>query len=183
MSFIFWSCLGACLYIFVGYPLLVKLVGAFYRRPVIKRDIAPVVSVIIAAHNEEQVIAEKLDNLLGSDYPAGRLEILVASDGSTDATETIVGRYAPQGVRLLILTRCGKLMALNQAVANAQGEILVFTDANTFFEPYAVRRLVSNFADPEVGGVCGNKQYRRMRSGDSAGAGETLYWTYDKRLK
>ena len=178
-----WACLAVCLYVYFGYPLLVMLLGTLHQRPVRAGDVTPGVSVIIAAHNEAPIIAEKLENMLGADYPAGRMEILVASDGSTDATEAIVRRFASRGVRLLALPRCGKLQALNQAAAQARNEVLVFTDANAFFAPDALRHLVRSFADPEVGGVCGNKQYWWTNTGNGTSEGESLYWTYDKRLK
>lgn len=182
-AIILWACLGICAYVYAGYPLLLMLLGKVRQHPVRAENITPSVSVIIAAHNEEQIIAEKLENMLGVDYPAGCVEVLVASDGSTDATEAIVGRYASRGVRLLALPRCGKLQALNHAAAQARNEILVFTDANAFFAPDALRRLVRSFADPEVGGVCGNKQYWWTNAGNSTSEGESLYWSYDKRLK
>jgi cellulose synthase/poly-beta-1,6-N-acetylglucosamine synthase-like glycosyltransferase len=180
---VFFSSIVLCGYVYIGYPLLLAVLSTVARRPVRQDESTPSISVIIAAHNEERVIADKLDNTLTLDYPSERREIIVVSDGSTDATEPIVRRYASRGVGLLALPRFGKLVALNQACAEARGEILVFTDANALLERTALRKLIRNFCDPDVGGVCGNKQYRRARAGDSAGHGEDLYWTYDKRLK
>jgi cellulose synthase/poly-beta-1,6-N-acetylglucosamine synthase-like glycosyltransferase len=183
IALVLFSCLALCLYVYFGYPLLLGLMGIAGRRDVRKADITPAVSIIIPAHNEEKVIAGKLDNLLSSEYPKEEIEIIVASDGSTDRTEEIVSQYGARGVRLLRLSRCGKPMALNEAVALARGEILVFTDANAIFEKLALRHLISNFSDPEVGGVCGDQTYRLERGDDSASEGEQLYWTYDKWIK
>ena len=183
IEIVFWFSIALCLYVYFGYPLALFLTAAVRRRTVLKREHTPGVSVVIAAHNEEKVIGDKLRNLLESDYPPDRLEILVGSDGSTDATEAVVAGFGRQGVRLLSLARCGKVRALNQTVAEARGEIVVFTDANAMFERDAVKRLVANFADPEVGGVCGNQKHRQARRGDSAREGEKLYWSYDKFIK
>jgi len=175
--------LGLCAYVYVGYPLLLVMLGAVLRRDVQKQDMTPFLSVIIPAHNEERVIAEKLQNTLELNYPTHRRTIIVASDGSTDATEEIVSRYETRGVRLLRLPRRGKAAALNAAVAEASGELVVFTDANALLERHALRRLVSPFADRQVGGVCGHQQYRMVDGGDSARQGESLYWTYDTWIK
>ena len=174
-----------CFYVYFGYPLLLEVLGIIRRRDVNKKDTIPFISVIIAAYNEESTITEKLENTLSLDYPKDRLEVVVASDGSTDKTEEIVSRYENQGVRLLPLSRSGKLIALNQAVKQARGEVLVFTDANAILEERALRELASNFYDPEVGGVCGNQKYRLEQNpnGDCASEGENLYWTYDKWIK
>lgn len=184
IEFAFWISVVLCLYPYFGYPLLLIGLAAVRRRPVAKGDVTPTVSVIIAAHNEERQLAAKIENTLSLDYPQGRMELIVASDGSTDATEEIAARYEKEGVRLLRLARCGKLRALNQGVASASGEILVLTDANAALEPVALRELVAPFADAQVGGVCGNQKFFRP-SGleESAAGGENFYWTYDKYLK
>jgi len=183
LEIIFWASVGLSVYVYAGYPVVLWAGAKLVRRAPRKAPVTPSLSVVIAAHNEERQIAAKLDNTLALDYPRELVEVLVASDGSTDATEEIVARYAARGVRLLPLARCGKMRALNQAVARAPGEVVVFTDANAMLEPRALRELVAPFADPAVGGVCGNQKYGRGGAGDSAGAGENLYWTYDKYLK
>lgn len=180
---IFFSSLAICFYVYIGYPLLLAAIAAIHPRDVRRKAITPSLSVIIAAHNEEKVIGAKLENTLSMDYPSDRLEIIVVSDGSTDRTESIVCQYEKQGVHLVSLARCGKVQALNQGVAVATGEILVFTDANAFLDSSALRRLVANFADPEVGGVCGNQRYRQIPTGDCISQGESLYWAYDKFIK
>lgn len=179
----FWLSLASLLYVYGAFPVLVILVGKLRGRSVRKEPITPPISLIIAAHNEEEVIAERLDNALSVDYPADALEILVASDGSTDATESIVARYASRGVRLLSLPRRGKIPALEDAVLQATGEILVFSDANTLFHSQALRALARNFADPAVGGVAGHTSYRLRAESESSSRGESLYWRYDTWLK
>src|SRR5690606_3827973 len=129
-------------------------------------------SLIIAAHNEAKTIRTKLDNILALDYPAGKLEVIIASDGSTDGTDAIVQGYAPQGVRLLSLPRQGKAPALNAAVAAATGEILVFSDANSLYAPQAIRALTRPFADPSVGGVAGNQCYLKQSAAGEVNSGE-----------
>jgi cellulose synthase/poly-beta-1,6-N-acetylglucosamine synthase-like glycosyltransferase len=139
--------------------------------------------VIIAAYNEEQVIARKLDSLVALDYPREQLEILVASDGSEDATNEIVERYATQGVRLLALPRGGKASALNRAANEARGDVLVFTDANSIFEPGAVRALVRPLADSSVGAVAGDQRYVEPDVPTGTAEGERRYWDLDRLFK
>jgi cellulose synthase/poly-beta-1,6-N-acetylglucosamine synthase-like glycosyltransferase len=179
----FWGCVALLAYVYAGFALLVALWAVWRGRPVHQRSIAPAVSLVVAAYNEARGIAAKLDNALALDYPRDKLEILVASDGSDDGTEKIVAGYADRGVQLLALPRRGKLHALDAAIDRAHGEILVFSDANTYFDPQAVRMLARNFADLSVGGVCGNQRHRRDTGRDSSGEGEKLYWSYDKSLK
>ena len=128
-------------------------------------------------------IAAKLDNILSMDYPRDRLEVVIASDGSTDGTDAIVERYKEHGVKLLSLPRVGKAAALNAAVNASNGEILVFSDANSMYKTDAIRELVRPFADPKVGGVAGNQIYKTEISGGSSGDGERAYWNFDRMLK
>jgi cellulose synthase/poly-beta-1,6-N-acetylglucosamine synthase-like glycosyltransferase len=179
----FWVCFGALVYVYAGFGLLVAAWAVLRPRRVGQAAITPPVSLIVAAYNEVRSIAAKLDNALELDYPAGALEIIVASDGSDDGTDVIVGRYAEHGVQLLPLPRRGKGHALHEAVSRARGEVLVFSDANTVFHRQALRMLVRNFADPGVGGVCGNQVHCGAGQRDSSDEGERLYWSYDKRLK
>lgn len=176
---LFWGALGALLYGYVGFPLLTALRALVAPRPV-RRDPAfrPPVSLIIAAHNEEQVIVQKLDNTRALAYPQHLVEIIVASDGSDDRTEALVAGYGDPGVRLLSLPRGGKNRALNAAVAAARHDILVFSDADSMLAPDALAHLVAPFADPAVGGVGGD--YRYAGRGER---GERDYWSFDRALK
>lgn len=183
VSWVFILSLAACAYPYVVYPGVLWLWSRFRERPVVKTLFHPTVTMIIPAHNEERLIARKVENTLALDYPPDRLEVLVVSDGSTDETEAIVRSFYDERVRLVPLPPSGKARALNRGALQARGEILAFTDADIVLEPDCLERLVESFADPEVGGVCSNKEYRPSNDGDTTGAGEGLYWRYDKWQK
>ncbi len=183
LEYLFWSAVGIVVFTYAGFPLCVVLLALLRPRPVKKQSITPFVSLIIAAYNEEGHIAARLDNALQLDYPPAKLEIIVASDGSDDSTEAIVDAYAKSGVRLLRLPRRGKVHALNSAVEQASGEILVFSDANSMYEKMALCRLVQSFADPEVGGVAGRTRYSLQADSESSSHGEDDYWNYDNWMK
>lgn len=180
---IFWISLAALIHVYAGFPLLVALWGWLRPRPVRRRPITPSLSLIIAAYNEEESIGERLENALALDYPRDALQIIVASDGSTDETVPIASRFSGRGVLVLPLPRQGKIHALAHAVRQARGEILVFSDANTLYHPAALRALARNFADPEVGGVAGHTAYQLRAGSESSSRGEGLYWRYDTWLK
>lgn len=176
--------IGLILYVYVGYPLLILLLAMFRRRKVHSDDaFEPTVSLIVAAYNEEQTIAAKLKNCLELDYPRHKLELIVFSDASTDRTDEIVKGYEKDGIILLSLTeRSGKTAGQNLAVTRAQGEIIVFSDANAYWRPDAVRKIVRNFHDPSVGCVCGELIYF-SRDKTLIGDAEGVYWSYEKLLK
>jgi hypothetical protein len=155
---VFWGSVGVLAYAYAGFPLLVAARALVRNRPVTMGDALPSVTVVIPAHNEAGIIEEKLENTLSVGYPPERLEIIVASDGSDDATNDLV-REHPAGVRLLQLPRVGKNAALNEAAAAARGEIVVFTDADAKMTEHALHYLVAPFADPEVGGVAGERRH------------------------
>lgn len=174
---------AACAYPYFGYPAILWVWSRFRSRPVRKASVRPAVTAIIPARNEAELIRGKVENTLGQRYPRDRLEVLVVSDGSSDDTESIVEAFDEGQVRLVCLPPSGKARALNVGAAEATGEILVFTDADIVLEPDCLARLVENFADPEVGGACGNKRYRPTTNGDATGTGEGLYWQFDKWQK
>jgi poly-beta-1,6-N-acetyl-D-glucosamine synthase len=179
----FWVAGGIILYAYGGYALCVGLLARLRPRPARVGTIQPSVSLIIPAYNEAAYIAAKLENSLALDYPADRLEILVVSSGSTDATGEIAQRYAARGVQMIVQpVRAGKEAAMQVAARHARGEILVFTDANAMLNPEAIRLMVRWFADPEVGCVSGEKRVAPGQ-GESAGAGEGTYWRYESMLK
>lgn len=182
-GFAFWACICLLVYCYAGFPLLVGVVGKVRGRWVVQGTVTPRVSLLIAAFNEQDEIASRLDDALAVDYPRDALEIIVASDGSDDSTESIVEAFQPHGVKLLRLARHGKIAAVNEAVKQATGDVLVFSDANIRFHPQALRALVRNFADPEVGGVAGHTTYQLPSNGESSSHGENLYWRYDTWLK
>jgi cellulose synthase/poly-beta-1,6-N-acetylglucosamine synthase-like glycosyltransferase len=174
---LFWGSLGALAWTHVGYPAAASLVARLWPRPVRKGGDLPTVSVIVAAHDEEDVIERRVDNLLGLDYPPEKLEVVVASDASTDATDDIVARKAEQDrrVRLVRAPRGGKVAAQDRAVRETSSEIVAFSDANATWATAAVRRLVRNFSDPDVAYVCG-----QLRLDEAAGTNrEGAYWRYE----
>lgn len=182
MEWLFWGSVALVAYTYAGFPLLLGLRAWLRPRPWRAADATPAVSLVICAHNEAATIAAKLENALALDYPRERVEILLASDGSNDATESIAQGFASLGVRLLALTRRGKIPTLNDAVAEATGEILVFSDANSMYGRDALRVLVRPFADPRVGGVAGDQRYLGKR-GREGSDGERAYWDLDRQLK
>ncbi len=146
-------CIAWIAFTYVGYPLALWLLRALSPRPLRRGDWFPPISVILAVHNGEQTLAQKLEATLAQAYP-GAVEVIVSSDGSTDATAAIAAAYAPRGVILLDhAQRQGKEAAQARALTRATGEILVFTDVSSEFEPGALRALVRPFADPGIGAV------------------------------
>jgi cellulose synthase/poly-beta-1,6-N-acetylglucosamine synthase-like glycosyltransferase len=179
----FFLSLALIAYAYVGYPVVIFILGRLFPRAVRKADITPKVSLIITAYNEEGDIAAKLDNSLALDYPADRLEIIVASDCSSDRTDEIVAGFAGRGVILHRRPeRLGKSVAQNHAVKVASGEVLVFSDATTMYAADAVRQIVRSFADPEVGCVAGQLIYVDDAS-TMVGRGCRSYWGYEKFIK
>lgn len=174
---VYWLALLLLGYTYLGYPALLLLWARWRPQPAFKASYEPFVSVVLAAHNEERHLAAKLDNLLALDYPADQRELIVVSDGSTDATSTIAAQYADRGVLLVPLApQAGKPTALNQGVARARGEIVVFCDVRQRIAPPALRALLSAFADPRVGAVSGELTLPTTR-------GPGLYWRYERALR
>jgi cellulose synthase/poly-beta-1,6-N-acetylglucosamine synthase-like glycosyltransferase len=186
---LFWVCVALVIYAYVGYPVVVwalaRLFGgrtraAGHPEPQSPADL-PFVSLLIAAYNEEAVIGDRLRNGLAMDYPRDRFEIVVGSDGSSDATCDIVRGFADQGVRLLdYRDRRGKSSVLNSAMAEVRGDVVLLSDANTDIDPAAARNLVRWFADSHVGTVCGKLVLTDPSTGGNA---DGLYWKYETFLK
>ncbi len=172
---------GLTTWVYAGYPLTLAALSALRPRPRRRAPIQLRVSVVIAAHNEEPVIAAKVANVLASDYPRELIEVVVASDGSTDATVEEARRGGADVV--LDLPRIGKISALNAAVKHAAGDILTFTDADCTFEPETLKELTANFADPQVGGVSANEVTVAPQGVASVARGEGLYWRYEQLIK
>ena len=174
---LFWGSVGALAWTHIGYPAAAAALARIRPRAVRKDDVTPEVSVIVAAHDEEEVIGSRVENLLALDYPADRFRVVVASDGSTDRTNEIVRELAErfEAVELLECERAGKATAQNVAVARSDAEVVAFSDANSRWEPDALRKLVRSFADPEIGYVCGQL---RLESPDGVNQ-EGLYWRYE----
>jgi cellulose synthase/poly-beta-1,6-N-acetylglucosamine synthase-like glycosyltransferase len=179
---VFWVVVGIVFFAYAGFPLLVMLIGALRRRRHRREDVTPRASVLIAAYNEAGGIAAKVRNTLDQDYPADRLEVVVVDDASTDGTADAVEAIRSPRARVIRMSqRGGKVAAINAGVGACSGEVFVFSDANAELAPDAVRRLVAPFADPGVGGVCGNQ--RNAPGNGALARGERLYWEYDKLVK
>jgi poly-beta-1,6-N-acetyl-D-glucosamine synthase len=181
---VFWSALALLAYVYLGYPLLAWALRRARPRPVSRAPIEPYVTVVVVAHNEAHHIGRRIENLLNSDYPRERLKIIVGSDGSTDETVERALRYADQGVTVRnVGQRRGKPAMLNDLIASADGEIVALADARQRFEPGAIRALVANFADPEVGAVSGELHLKSRRGTSPGGEGSGWYWKYEKFIR
>jgi cellulose synthase/poly-beta-1,6-N-acetylglucosamine synthase-like glycosyltransferase len=180
LEIVFWASLAALVWTHFGYPAAVAALARLHPRPPRRAAILPAVSLIVPAYNEEDVIERKLENVLALDYPAEQLEIVVASDASTDATHNIVARFAGRGVRLIECERGGKVAAQDRAVRETTGEIVAFGDANVEWAPNALRELVAPFADPSVGMACGHVRLVNPSGGTNQ---EGVYWRYEMWLR
>jgi poly-beta-1,6-N-acetyl-D-glucosamine synthase len=182
LAIIGFLCAAALLvYIMAGYPLLLGWMARRKRKPVLKLEQRKSISILIAVHNGERFLANKLDSVLALRYPRELVEVLVLSDGSTDRTEEIARGYEGRGVQLLCLPKRGKPAALNAGIAQSRGEILVLTDVRQVLEPESVGRLVACFADPAVGVVSGDLLIRD--SGNLEERSVSLYWRYERWIR
>jgi cellulose synthase/poly-beta-1,6-N-acetylglucosamine synthase-like glycosyltransferase len=179
VEILFWLCVALIVYTHLGYPLVL---WALTRHPRTRELMGPAsgmpaVSLVIAAYDEEDVIADKVANALALDYPREGLQVIVASDGSADAT---VARAEAAGADLVLdLPRGGKIAAQNAAAERASGEILAFSDANSYWATDALRRLVVPFEDPSTGYVCGQVRFTAADGGNVEGA----YWRYEMAVR
>lgn len=185
---LFWTSLALVAYAYVGYAILIYISSRCFGQPPQPPEAIdtalPSVSVLISALNEEKVIGQRVANALDQDYPADRLEIVIASDGSQDHTVGIVRDYAARYPgRVTVLNypvRRGKANVLNDSLPKVRGEIVVLSDANTQFDRLAIRNLVRWFADPSVGAVCGQLNLIDRTTGRNV---DGLYWRYENFLK
>ncbi|MBP3960484.1 glycosyltransferase family 2 protein [Gemmata sp. G18] len=207
LSIAFWTCLFLGSFTYIIYPILILIFANLFGRRVpddtlVKLqpqsaaaelavaeqahaaspdDFLPTLSLLIAAHNEEADIEARIQNALALDYPAGKLEIVIASDGSTDGTNDIVRRFADRGVRLLAYSlNQGKASVLDKSVPRLTGQVVILSDANTHMAPDAARRLAAWFSDPDIGVVCGRLVLTDARTGKNV---DGLYWKYETFLK
>lgn len=185
LKILFWMASFLVVYAYAGYPfLLAVLARSFPYRERPGDAPLPTVTLVISAYNEAAVIHEKLKNSFSLDYPEGLLDILVVSDSSTDGTDEIVQSFASKGARLVRQTqRLGKSAGLNSGLAQATGEIVVFSDANALYRSDAIRRLVRHFASPNVGYVVGNARYADQPGLVPSAESEGLYWKLETWLK
>jgi len=183
LAILFWLSVFLIIYTYIGYPLLIALIAKlipFQSRTSGISD--PSITLLITAYNEEAVIKKKIENSLRLDYPRDRLQIIVAADGSSDRTPEIVGKFHERGVELTHTSlRDGKLAAINRAIAQARGDIVIFSDANNMYDPDAVRTLIAPFSDPTVGATTGAKLI--IQDGSELSGAEGIYWQYESWIK
>jgi cellulose synthase/poly-beta-1,6-N-acetylglucosamine synthase-like glycosyltransferase len=173
--------LAGIVYVIAGYPLLLRWSAARNAVPVAKQPQLKPISILIAVHNGDRFLADKLDSVVNVDYPRELMETYVLSDGSTDGTAEIARSYADRGIQLLELPKGGKPAALNVGIARAKGEILILTDVRQVLERGSLREMVGNFADPTIGVVSGDLP---MREGiDAEESNTSLYWRYERAIR
>src|SRR3984885_12330973 len=185
MKWVFWASAVVIAYAYVGYPLLLWVRSWWSPRPVMRGTSTPAVSAVMVVRNEEAVIGPKLQNLLTLDYPPEQLEVVVVSDGSNDGTAAVLAEVQKNGCRVRTLLKPesrGKAAGLNDAIGMARGEVLLFTDARQPIEPGALRLLIENFGDPEVGVASGELMLGDPASGET-GKGMGLYWRIEKKIR
>lgn len=184
MVLLFWACFGLIAYTYLIYPGLVILFSnLFPRRVKVEGDHFPFVSMVIAAHNEEEILEEKIQNCLALNYPPERIEFLIGSDGSDDGTNSILQEASDPRIKPFIYPqRRGKSAVLNELVPEAEGKIVVLSDANSLYASDAVNKLIPYFKDPSIGGVCGKLELINP-TGSPGGEGEGLYWRFENRIK
>lgn len=181
---LFWFSLAALAYTFLGYPLLIGLLARFAGRRTVKAAPSkpPSISVVLVAFNEEDRIVPRVENLLAANYPAGKLEVLVVTDGSTDGTVAKLRALSDPRVRVLTREqRSGKSACLNAAIPQARGELVVLCDARQRFAPHTIPELVANFSDPALGAVSGSLEIDPAATG--VGGGVDLYWKLEKFIR
>lgn len=179
---LFWLCVSLVAYVYVGYPLIIAFLARLKKKRPEYPVITPQISMVIAAYNEERMIAEKIENTLSLQYPKDCLQIVVAVDGSDDRTVEIVQSYEDRGVELSYQSlRNGKTAAINRAMPLTKHEIVVFSDANNLYAPDALIELVRPFSDPRVGAVTGSKNL--MQESDAMVKADGLYWRYESAIK
>jgi biofilm PGA synthesis N-glycosyltransferase PgaC len=184
MKYVFWLAASFVGYSYLGYPAWLWLRSRWSPSPVRRGTSTPAVSAVMVVRNEEAVIARKIENLLDLDYPREQLNVVVVSDGSSDRTASILADYAhnPRVQVRLKPAAQGKAAGLNDGIRLAAGEVLLFTDARQHLEPAALRFLVENFADPEVGAASGELMLGDPVAGETA-AGMGLYWRVEKKIR
>ena len=184
MIVLFWASSAVLAHTYIGFPVAVLARARLRPRPHQEGPETPSVTVVIAAHDEAAAIGDKVRSVLDSDYPADAVDVVVVSDGSTDATVEEVRAVADLRVRVVALGRVGKAAALNAGIELASGEVVVFSDANSRFDRSTLRSLVRPFADEEVGGVAGDQRYLPPGADlEATMQGERWYWDFDRTLK
>jgi cellulose synthase/poly-beta-1,6-N-acetylglucosamine synthase-like glycosyltransferase len=179
---LFWISIIFIVYTYFGYPLLITLLAHIFPKKVSFQQTYPTITLLIAAYNEENIIEKKLRNCLELDYPKHKLQILVATDGSTDRTVSIIRTFASEGIEYTFIPeRQGKMAAITRALTESKGDIIVFSDANNMYVRNTILELVKPFSDQTVGGVVGSKKI--IKDNNNLGASEGLYWKYESFIQ
>jgi poly-beta-1,6-N-acetyl-D-glucosamine synthase len=182
IALLFWLSILFVFYVYLGYPLILALLARLRPRQLEHAPYLPKVTLLIAAYNEQDVIASKLENALTLNYPKENLQIIVAADGSDDRTAEIVKQFEPQGVELSYQPeRRGKMAAINQAMSKVRHEIIVFSDANNLYGKETLRELIKPFSRSNIGAVSGSKQI--LNGPDALSKTDGLYWRYESYIK
>ena len=183
LAVLFWLSVFLIIYTYIGYPVLIAMIAKLIPFQGMAHSISDIsVTLLITAYNEEAIIEKKIENSLRLEYSRERLQIIVAADGSSDRTTEIVGKFHERGVELTHTSlRDGKLAAINRAIAQADGDIVVFSDANNMYDPDAVRKLIAPFSDPTVGATTGAKLI--IQDGSELSGAEGIYWKYESWIK
>lgn len=182
MRFVFWLSSALVIYAYVGYAALLKLIARTRTIPVQTGAIEPSISIILAAHNEERLLPQKLADLYESNYTPGKMEIVVASDGSSDRTNAILEQHKSRVIAVYLPQPAGKAVAINKAIEAASGEILICMDVRQRVDPDAISRLVACFADESVGAVSG-ELHLEAADGQAATDGLGVYWKLEKLVR
>jgi len=183
MTWVFWGAAAIVFYAYLGYAAWLWVRSRYHAKPVKRAAITPQVSIVMVVRNETKILERKLRNLLELDYPGGRSNVVVVSDGSNDGTNELLAKYRDAGVRSILNPESrGKASCLNDAIAAASGEIVLFTDARQMIEPQAMQLMMENFADETVGCVSGELMLGDPESGEAV-KGMGLYWKFEKKIR
>ncbi len=178
----FWLPFSVVIYIYIAYPALLWVLGRRHKSPHYEPNSLPTISIMISAYNEERYIKRKIENALSIDYPKEAMQVIVVSDGSSDRTLEIAQSFSDERLKIIeVIERKGKPNALNQGLQHATGDILVFTDANVFFDPSSIQSLVKPFSDISCGAVSGCVELMAMESGEPLGEG--AYMKYERFMQ
>ncbi len=184
---IFWISFAILLYTYIGYPLILYIINI--AKPVIISQYAPAntytgkATILIAAYNEKDFILQKLKNLQQLKAPEGGFQIIVVTDGSTDASDKLIKDNFPEVLVLHSPTKKGKAAAINNALPYCKGEVIIFSDANTWINPFGLQKMLNHFTNKKVGVVAGEKRIVLGKVKDIALHGESLYWKYESWVK
>ncbi|MBN2190634.1 MAG: glycosyltransferase family 2 protein [Candidatus Aureabacteria bacterium] len=186
LQFLFWMFIFLVVFPYLGYPLLLNILTLMpaCRKPAgNKGSDCRTITLVVPAYNEENIIKQKVSNILDMEYPRNKMEVLIVLDGCTDNTKSIISGFNSDLIKVFEQNpRKGKIAALNKAVELAQGEILVFSDANSLYDRDALKKIESHFEEKNVGCVCGKLKYM-CSDGTSVESGENIYWKYEEYLK